>query len=296
MKKTRELLELQKVWKTIGFAPKKDNNRIYARFRSACDLFFEKKREYYAQNMEDQQKNMQHKLDLCIQAESLQDSQDWKNTTDELIRLQKKWKTVGAVPRKHSDELWKRFRAACDRFFNRKSEFFSKIDTTYESNLAAKENLIKEVNEFEPGDNLKFNLKKLNEFQRRWSEIGFVPLDKKDEIMQVFRDAINKHYDSLEMDDYKKNMLKFRNKVDNIKQKPRSDIKLRFEREKLMNKLQQLKSDIGVWENNIGFFANSENADSMVKDFEKKIESAREKIKLLEDKIIFIDELENDEE
>ncbi len=271
VKKTAEMFELQKVWKTIGFAPKKDNNRIYARFRAACDHFFEKKREFYAQNMEEQQNHLQQKLDLCISAEALQDSTDWKTTTDELIRLQKKWKSIGPVPRKFSDEVWKRFRAACDRFFNRKADFFSKIDSTYEKNLKDKETLIEEIRNFQQDDNQKQNLYQLNEFQRRWTEIGFVPFEKKDEIMQKYREAINLHYDNLEMDDHKKSMLKFRNKLDNIRQKPRPEIKMRFEREKLMNKLQQLKNDISLWENNIGFFANSESAETMVKDFERKI-------------------------
>ena len=294
--KTGEMFELQKVWKTIGFAPKKDNNRIYARFRAACDLFFEKKREFYAQNMEEQQNHLQQKLDLCVQAEALQNSTDWKNATDELIRLQKKWKSIGPVPRKFSDEVWKRFRAACDTFFNRKADYFSKIDTTYEKNLKDKEALIQEIKDFILTDNQKQNLKQLNDFQRQWSEIGFVPFEKKDEIMQEYREAINSHFDNLEMDDHKKSMLKFRNKLDNIRQKPRPSIKMRFEREKLMNKLQQLRSDISLWENNIGFFANSQSAETMVKDFERKISSARDKIKLLEEKIILIDELDSDEE
>lgn len=292
VEKTREILDIQKVWKTIGFAPKKDNNRIYERFRTACDKFFDKKREFYAQGMEQQQENLQKKLDLCVQAETLQDSSDWKKTTDEMITLQKKWKKIGPAPRKKSDAVWKRFRAACDKFFNRKSDFFSNIEETYDKNLEEKEKLIKEIQDFKPGDSLKENLSKLNEFQRSWSRIGFVPYEKKDEIMQHYRDSINDKYDQLQLDEHKKNVLKFQNKLDAIKNKPRPENKLRFEREKLMNKLQQLRNDIVVWENNIGFFAESKKADSMVRDFEKKIESARKKIKLLEDKISMIDELD----
>ncbi len=292
VEKTREILEIQKVWKTIGFAPKKDNNKIYARFRAACDKFFNKKREYYAKGLEEQQENLQKKLDLCIQAEALQDSTDWKKTTGELIDLQKKWKQIGPVPRKKSDQVWKRFRSACDRFFNRKTEYFANIEEKYEDNLKKKEDLIKEIKDFEPGESQKENLAKLNEFQKRWTDIGFVPYEKKDVIMQEFRDAINKQYDLLDMDDHRKNVLKFKNKLESIKNKPRPENKLRFEREKLMNKLQQLRNDIVLWENNIGFFTESKKADSMVKDFEKKIESARRKIKLLEDKIMMIDDAE----
>ena len=292
VEKTREILEIQKVWKTIGFAPKKDNNKIYARFRAACDKFFNKKREYYARGLEEQQENLQKKLDLCIQAEALQDSTDWKKTTGELIDLQKKWKQIGPVPRKKSDQVWKRFRSACDRFFNRKSEYFANIEEKYEENLKKKENLIKEIKDFQPGESQKENLAKLNEFQKRWTDIGFVPYEKKDVIMQEYRDTINKQYDRLDMDDHRKNVLKFQNKLESIRNKPRPENKLRFEREKLMNKLQQLRNDIVLWENNIGFFTESKKADSMIKDFEKKIEDARKKIKLLEDKIMMIDEAE----
>jgi Domain of Unknown Function (DUF349) len=294
VKKTRAIIELQKVWKTIGFAPKKDNNRIYEQFRKACDTFFNRKRDFYASNMQEQNENLAKKIELCLAAEALQESTDWQKTTDELIALQKKWKKTGPVPRKDSDVVWKRFRAACDKFFNNKSTFFSKIDTTYEANLSRKLDLIKEIEDFKPGDNLKQNLQDLNLFQKRWTEIGFVPYNKKEEIMQAYRVAINNHFDNLEMDDHRKNMLKFKNKLESILQKPRPDVKLRFERDKLMTKLTQLKTDIGVWENNIGFFAETSKAESMIKDFGKKIAEAHETIRLLEEKILLIDEMDNE--
>ncbi len=294
VRRTNDMLELQKVWKTIGFAPKKDNNRIYSRFRSACDQFFERKRKFYAQNLEEQGANLQLKLELCIQAEVLQDSTDWKKTTDEYIRLQRKWKEIGPAPRKHSDQVWKRFRMACDKFFARKTEYFSTIDTTFEKNLEHKESLIKEIEGFAPTENSNKDLEKLQEFQRRWTEIGFVPYEKKDELQQKYRDAINIQFDGLEVDEFKKNILKFKNRIESIMQKPNPEGKLRYEREKYMVKLQQLKGDIGIWENNIGFFANTENAESMLKDFEVKIANAKETIHLLEEKIFILDGLNLD--
>ncbi len=295
VKTTREVLEIQKLWKTIGFAPKKDNNRIYSRFRTACDRFFEKKRGFYAQHLEEQNSNLQKKLDLCIQAETLSESTDWKTTTDELITLQKKWKQIGPVPRKHADGIWKRFRGACDRFFSRKSDYFKQIDTTYEANLKLKVSLINEITEFKLSEDMKKNLDALQNFQRRWTEIGFVPIQRKEDIQHQYRNALDRHFDNLKVDDLKKNVLKFSSRIEGIMQKPRSGQKLRFEREKYMNKLQQLKSDISVWENNIGFFANNENSEEMRRDFEKKIESARQKIKLLEEKINLIDEFDLDD-
>jgi hypothetical protein len=293
--KTNEILELQKIWKTIGFAPKKDNNDVYARFRKACDTFFENKRNFYAQTMEEHNINYQKKLELCMQAEQLQNSTDWKSTTDELIKLQKKWKQTGPVPRKYSDQIWRRFRTACDLFFNRKSEFFKNIDSSYEENLQKKLKLIDEVISFKPTEDIQKNLTTLQEYQRRWSEIGFVPLDRKEEVQTKFREAINAHFDKLDVDDVQKNVLKYESRLENLVQKPRSGQKLKFEREKFMNKLVQLKSDISVYENNIGFFANSANADEMKRDFEVKIENAKQRIKLLEEKINLIDELDLDD-
>nr|WP_320021989.1 DUF349 domain-containing protein [uncultured Draconibacterium sp.] len=292
--KSRELVELQKVWRTIGFAPRKDNNKIYERFRIACDAFFNAKRAFYAKNKEEQQNNLQLKTDLCVQAESLKDSEDWKKTTQDFINIQKKWKEIGAVPRKHSDVLWKRFRAACDFFFDKKSEHFSDVDTEQDDNLKLKEDLIKEVENFKPVDNVDENLESLKTFQRRWTEIGHVPFKKKDEIKVQFRDAINKLFDDLNLDNEKRNLLKFRNKMSSFSESSRGQNKMRMERDKYMNKMKQLENDLVLLDNNVGFFAKSKNAESLIEDVKKKIEVTRQKIELLKDKIRVIDEMDND--
>nr|WP_319570507.1 DUF349 domain-containing protein [uncultured Draconibacterium sp.] len=292
--KSRELVELQKVWRTIGFAPRKDNNKIYERFRTACDAFFNAKRAFYAKNKEEQQNNLQLKTDLCVQAESLKDSEDWKKTTQDFINIQKKWKEIGAVPRKHSDVLWKRFRAACDFFFDKKSEHFSDVDTEQDDNLKLKEDLIKEVENFKPVDNVDENLESLKTFQRRWTEIGHVPFKKKDEIKVQFRDAINKLFDDLNLDNEKRNLLKFRNKMSSFSESSRGQNKMRMERDKYMNKMKQLENDLVLLDNNVGFFAKSKNAESLIEDVKKKIEVTRQKIELLKDKIRVIDEMDND--
>ena len=289
---SKEMIELQKVWKTIGFAPKKDNNKIYERFRAACDTFFNNKREFYRDAREEQTNNLQLKTELCIQAEGLKESSEWKKTTEELINLQKRWKEIGPVPRKHSDEVWKRFRAACDSFFERKSHHFEKVDSKYEDNLKAKEELINEINSFQVTDNVEECLKALKEFQRRWAEIGFVPIKKKDELQNSYREAINKHFESLKIDNSRKNLLKFKTKIDSIQGNPRGDNKIRFERDKLFNQLKQLENDIILWENNIGFFAKSKNAEQLIKDVERKIEKARNEMKMIEEKIRLIDSMD----
>ncbi len=293
--KSKQLIELQKVWRTIGFAPKRDNNKIYDRFRNACDQFFNKKRDFYSQNKELQNKNMQMKIDLCMEAEALKESDDWKKTTQQFIDIQKRWKDIGPVPRKHSDLLWKRFRAACDYFFDRKSVHFSDIDEEQFENMNLKKALIEEVENFVPDNDVNLSLKVLREFQRRWTEIGHVPIRDKDAVQNHFRAAVNKHFDTLKLDNSKRDSLNFRSKISNMTENQRGLSKVRQEREKYMVKLKQLETDLTLLDNNIGFFANSKNAQSLIADVNQKIADTREKIEMLKDKIRIIDDLDRTE-
>lgn len=291
--RSNELIELQKVWKTIGFAPKKDNAKIYKRFRDACDAFFNRKREYYGVFKEEQNNNLQLKIDLCIQAEALKDSTEWKKTTEELIALQQRWKEIGPIPHKQSEKVWKRFRTACDTFFERKSKHFSEVDSTFTVNLQKKKELIQKIEEFEITDNAEECLARLKEFQRQWAEIGFVPLKDKDEIQEKYRQAINKKFDALRIDDNHRNILKFKTKLEEYLEKPNGMQRLRQERDKFITRLKQLENDIVLWENNIGFFARSRNAETMIREVETKIESSKRSIELLNQKISMIDELDD---
>lgn len=293
--KSRELIELQKVWRTIGFTPRKENNRIYERFRSACDRFFDAKREFYAQNKEFQVNNLQMKTDLCVQAETIKDSTDWKKTTDEFIRIQKKWKEIGPVPRKQSDAIWKRFRGACDYFFDQKSKHFSVVDHEQEENLELKKALIEEVKNYQPTKNEDIDLAQMREFQRRWTEIGHVPFKDKDTTQNEFRDAVNVHFDHLKIDDQKRNLLKFKSKMTNFSVTGRGQNKMRFERDKYVTRLKQMESDLALLNNNIGFFANTKNAESLIDDVNKKIQNTQEKIEFLKEKIRIIDEMEDED-
>jgi hypothetical protein len=288
--KAEKVVALQKMWRTIGFAPKKQNNKVYQRFRDACDSFFEKKRAFYSDNKELQLNNLQLKTELCIHAESLQESTDWKTTSDALIRLQKEWKEIGPVPRKQSEKSWRRFRKACDHFFNRKAEFFAELDTSYEDNLKAKLAVIEELEKFEPGTDVQTAFERLKEMQRKWTEIGFVPFNMKDEITNRYRNALNKEFDKLKIGDEDKSILKYKTKLDNLKINPKATRKIRNEREKFMIKIKQMENDIVLWENNIGFFAKSANADTMIREVEDKIESAKKMIKTLEEKVKMIDQ------
>lgn len=293
--KAEIVVGLQKMWRTLGFAPKKQNNKVYQRFRDACDTFFEKKRGFYADNKEVQQTNLQLKTELCIQAESLQDSTEWKVTSDALIRLQKEWKEIGPVPRKQSEKIWKRFRKACDNFFNKKAQHFATLDTSYEENLKSKESLITELEVFDPGPDVQIAFDRLKEIQRKWTDIGFVPFNMKEDISNRYRTALNKQFDRLKIGEDDKSILKYKTKLDGLKTNPKASRKLRNEREKFFTKIKQLEGDIVLWENNIGFFAKSANADTMIREVEEKIESAKKMIKILEEKVKMIDQSGMDE-
>ncbi|MRR21673.1 DUF349 domain-containing protein [bacterium] len=287
--KSDAIIECQKLWRTIGFAPKKHNNKVYQRFRTACDRFFEKKRAFFAESKETQVRNLQLKTELCMKAEALQESTDWKDTSDMLIRLQKEWKEIGPVPKKYSEKIWKRFRMACDTFFTRKSEYFQGRDTSYEDNLNAKLAILQELDAFDPGEDMKAGFEKLKDIQKRWTEIGYVPFNRKEEIARRYKESLNRQFDRLKLDDEDKNILRYRSKVDSARSNPHTARKVRNEREKFFSKIKQLESDIVLWENNIGFFAKSANADTMIKEVREKIEEARRNIKILEEKVKLID-------
>ena len=259
-KASEQLIEIQKVWKTIGFAPKKDNTKIYERFRNACDRFFENKRNFYLQIKAEMETNLQLKNEICAQAESIQDSEEWKKTTDELIALQKRWKEIGPVARRHSDAVWKRFRAACDHFFERKAAHFSTIDTQYEENLKQKQALLEELKAFvEREDMANDGFETLKEMQRRWSEIGFVPIKQKDAIQSEYRKVVDAAFAKLRGNEKERHLERFKGKLQSLSSEGNNDRRIRHERDRLYNKMKQLEADIALLENNIGFFSKSKN-------------------------------------
>lgn len=294
--KSKELVELQKYWRTIGFTPKKENNIIYERFRIACDSFFDKKREFYSKHKDIQSNNLQMKIDLCVQAEALKDSTDWKKITDEFISIQKRWKEIGPIPRKHSDIIWKRFRAACDHFFENKSKFFNTKDESQTSNLKLKKDLIGEVKSFKSSGNDEKDFEVLRDYQRRWTEIGHVPIADKNDVQKEFRDAINLLFEKFSVEDKERNLLRFKTKMSDWKSSSRGHNKMFAERDKYVSKLKQLESDLVTLKNNIGFFSNSKNAEALIKDVEQKIQNNEEQIIYLKDKIRVIDDIEYSEE
>ena len=291
--KSDELIEVQKLWKTIGFATKKENNKVFERFRAACDMFFNKKRDFYFEHREVQNNNMQLKTDLCIQAEGIKDSTDWKKTTNELIKLQKDWKEIGPVPRKHSDAIWKRFRAACNEFFDNKKKHFSSIDKEYSENLKAKEELIDKVKNFTQAENIEENINLLKGYQKEWTEIGHVPFKVKDRIQKEFREAVNAQFDKMKIDSDKRSVLVYKQRLESMSQSNKGgNRQYRVEKDRILDNIRQLQSDIVLLENNIGFFAKTKNAEALIKDVNQKIERAKRKIKTEKQKLDLINKIE----
>ena len=286
---SNEMEGLQAQWKNVGFAAKKDNQKIYDRFREACDKFYNSKREYYANFKNVMQDNLKLKEQLCEQAEALKESQDWKKATDQLIALQKQWKEIGPVARKQSDAVWKRFRAACDFFFENKSKHYDKVDETYGENLALKLALIDEVKAYKVGDTREEDINSMREFQNRWNAIGYVPYKDKERIQKEFNAAMDAHFADIRSLESEKKLNKFRRMVAEVKNSGKGERGLKFEREKLVLKYRKMEQDIATLENNMGFFSRSKNADSMIADIQKKIALAKEELARIEEKIKIID-------
>ena len=291
-----KLTELLKMWKTIGPAPVKLNDEVWERFKSTLDKFFTAKKEYFQQVKDEQMQNYNQKLNLAIQAEGIASRTDWKNATEEILNLQQEWKSIGTVPRKYSEQVWKRFRAACDKFFAAKADYFSNIKEIEADNLKKKEELIEKILNHEFGEDRAANLDVIKDYQRQWTEIGFVPKKDKDRIYTAYREALDKRFAELKVssDDVRRNS--FRNKIDNILSNPNADRLLDKEKKFLVTKLQQLKDDINLWENNLGFFANSKNADILKQEFTKKVENAKKEVKELEYKIKMMNAPKKEEE
>lgn len=283
---TNELNDMLKLWKTIGSVPQKDNEAIWTRFKSCLDNFFAGKKEIFNKLKEEQDINYNKKVEICLKAEAISERTDWRSATQELLGLQKDWKEIGYVPKKLSDKLWGRFRSACDKFFENKSSFYVENRAKETENLAKKEELIKLVKEFQFGDNKEENLNAIKDFQRQWSEIQYVPLAEKERLQKEFRGAINAHFEKLEIDVREFQLNNYKERVFNTGGDDRGVSK---ERRFLQDKIQKLKEDVSLWENNLGFLANSKQADILKNEFEKKMENARKEIALNEAKLKMID-------
>ncbi|MDR2682547.1 MAG: DUF349 domain-containing protein [Dysgonamonadaceae bacterium] len=289
-KLNKRVLEWQDKWKSIGFAPRKQNVKIFERFRTACDVFFRKKSDFYKGFKEIMDENLKQKKAICEQAEALKESQEWKETTDKFIALQKEWKTVGPISRKYSDVLWKRFIGACDYFFEQKNAHFSSHKTEEADNLKKKKALIAQINAID--ENLPANeaVAQLREYMAQFNAIGFVPFRDKDKIHKEFRTAVDQQFDRLKVDDSERRLQSFKSNLSHIGT-DKSKNKILNEREKLMRNYERLKSDIQTYENNIGFLSvSSKGGGGLLKEMQRKIESLKDELQLIEKKIDVIDQ------
>ena len=289
-KKSDELSEIFGVWKTVGLASKKDNEEIWVRFKAAMDAFFQKKKEFFASMKDKQNENLERKTQLCLEAEALMESTDWKNATEQLKKIQEEWKTIGPVPKRHTDKIWKRFRAACDTFFNRKNEHFSGRRTEEEANLAAKKALLEEIKAFQLSAIRNENMDAIKAFQKRWIEIGYVPFRQKEAINKTYRELIDGLFDAMRRNQNEASTNEFREMMEGWKDDPNAGDRVRKEGSKLQLRIQKLREEIGVLENNIGFFSNSKNSELMRAEYEKKIKQAKEDLKVLEEKLKITEE------
>ena len=273
---SKEIEEIQQEWKTVGFAARKDNQKVYERFRAACDNFYARKREYYMDYKDGMNSNLEKKIAICEQAEQLKTSTEWKKAAEQFIELQKQWKEIGAVPRKKSEQLWKRFRAACDEFFAERDKN-AKPENDFYGNLKAKQRLIEEMNAYElKGDESDFAA--LAEFQKRWNEIGFVPFKEKDNVAKAYKEAA----------------AKFPTRHAKPSRRPKNNRPQLSEKDRLIQKYHALEQDIVTYENNIGFFSMSKNAEPLIKQMQEKIEKSKEELKSLAAQIKALKEAEQE--
>ena len=285
---TSVLNDMLSAWKTIGNAPKKQNDELWVRFRTAVDNFYNGKKEFFGKLKDEQVNNYNEKLNLCLQAEAIKTSTEWRRSTEELIRLQNEWKKIGPVPKKYSDKIWKRFRAACDEFFTNKSSYYANIDSKEDENLKLKQELIQQIKDYQFGENNNENLQVIKDFQRKWMEIGHVPVKVKNDLHLEFRNAINDKLDKLKISPVEKNTLGFKSKFEAIAQTPGANQVISKEKSFITSKINTMKNDIKLWENNIGFLAHSKKADLLKEEFMKKIDNTKQEILVLEEKLKFL--------
>lgn len=284
---TKAIIGLQEEWKKLGFASRKVNTELFARFRKSCDEFFAKKAEFFKRMKEELAANLAKKIELCEKAEALKDSTEWKKTTDALIALQKEWKTVGPVVKKHSDAVWKRFIAACDAFFEEKKKQNVNVHSVEHENLKQKKDIIAQINSILENKETEDAPNKVRELMKKWQDVGHVPYKEKDKVYAEYKAAIDKAFEQLDMKAKKARMANFANSINQM-----SDIgKVYHERERLVRAYEMKSQELKTYENNLGFFnAQSKSGNSLVKEMERKIANIKEEIAMLEQKIKLIDE------
>lgn len=290
-KTSDELNELLKLWKSIGPVPHDKNEEIWNQFKGIIDKHFADKKLYFGQVRDEQTDNYNKKLELCLRAEAIAKREDWKKATEELLALQEEWKTVGPTNRKVSEKIWHRFRGACDEFFSKKGQYFKDIRSSESENLSAKQAIIDELKEHTFGDDKEENLAAIKEYQRRWAEVGFVPIKEKDRLQKEYRALIDGIFEKLKISAREADEASYRERVQNMGNRAKSS-----EQQELSERIEKMRADLKLWENNLGFLANSKQADLLKEEFEKKMQHARQQIALMEARLRILNEPKEEEE
>ena len=293
-RRTKQIIDLQTEWKTIGFAPQKMNVKIFERFRAACDDFFGRKAQYFRSLKDTFKENAEKKRALVEKAKELQDSTDWKSTSDKLINLQKEWKTIGMVPKKLGDQLWEEFLAACNKFFEARNAAGANTRSDERENLDKKRSIIEQLKAVaeEAGDNLQQRVQQLVE---EYQQVGHVPFKEKDKLYEEYHAVLDKLYKELNISVAKRRLSKFK---DNLRQvAERGENALDNERARLMRQYEQLKQEVQTYENNLGFLnASSKKGNTLIDEMNRKVQKLKDEVQLVREKIKAIDAENNEKE
>jgi hypothetical protein len=284
------VLELQSEWRKIGYVPRKWNTKIYKRYRAACDLFFKNKNDYYKSLRGEMEDNLKKKLELCERAEALKESTDWKKTTQEMIDIQKEWKSIGIIPRKYVDSVWKRFITACDYFFEQKKlNTFSRYDEEAR-NLEAKRAIVQTIKNLDKSLDTDKALSALRELMDQWYSIGHVPYKLKDITYREFYDATEEQFDRLNIDKTDRKLESFKTNISDLARSGNAKNQLYHEREKLMRQYDRMKNELQTYENNIGFLSvSSKKGNHLLDDMNSKVEKIKSELQLIIRKIEAVD-------
>lgn len=286
--KTKEVLSFQEAWKKIGFGSRKENELVYQDFRKQCDIFFQAKKEF-SKDIESKFKEVaDRKRKLIEEAKALNESKDWKNTSEKLIHLQKKWKEAGNAGHRFENKLWTEFRGACNVFFEAKEAHFKLQDEANAVNLQSKNELISKVQEWEIPSDKQEAIAGLRSFQQAFNELGQVPMKDKNSVYQNFKKAIDEKYAALKLDGQEKESILFKAKLDNLQSSPDRLKLLQGEKNEIRKQIDGLNKEIMQLENNLGFFAKSKGADALRAEVDKKVKFAQERIQNLKLKLKMI--------
>ena len=283
--KTEEILALQAKWKTIGFAPQKMNTKIFERFRAACDEFFKRKSEHFKSLKVNMNENLEKKKQMCEKAEALKDSTDWKATAEILTKLQKEWKEIGPVAKKHSETIWKRFVSACDYFYEQKNKAESSHKVVEQENLEKKKAILNKLSEYNAMDADAISAEAIKQLSKEWNAIGHVPFKEKDRIYKQYHALVDSLYNKLNISASQKKLKNFKSNISN------KENNIYRERERLVRAYENMKNEIQTYENNLGFLnSTSKKGNGLVQEMNRKVEKLKADLDLILKKIEMIDE------